>query len=315
MSLLRVPQNRPLAVAEAASRRLLPNLGRRLGNSDATFVMPAVLLMAALVFFPTGYAIWISLMHWNLAEGTPRTFVGLRNYDFLIHDARFWGALSRTLVFAGVSTLVTLALGFALALLLNRRLPGKTIFRTLLIIPMVATPVVVGLTWRFMYDPQLGMINWLLSLVGAGPIAFLGQTGTSLPSVIFTDIWQNTPFAFLILLAGLESLPPEPFESAQIDGSGAWATFRYVTLPMMKGPIVVAVLFRLMFSFNVFDTIYVMTGGGPGRSSETLSMYAYKLGFLQWEMGQSAAAALISLVLIIVLARLILRMLQKPASS
>jgi len=311
----RVQQNRPTGASGTPPRRLLAEVGRRLGNSDATFVMPAVVLMAALVLFPTAYAIWLSFMHWNLAEGTPRTFVGLGNYGFLLHDQRFWGALARTFAFSAASTALTLVLGLLLALVLNRPLPGRSVFRTLLIVPMVATPVVVGLTWRFMYDPQLGMVNWFLGLFGIGTIAFLGQTSTSLPSVIVTDIWMNTPFAFLILIAGLESLPPEPFESAQIDGAGAWATFRYITLPMMKGPIMVALLFRLMFSFNVFDTLYVMTGGGPGRSSETLSMYAYKLGFLQWEMGRSAAAALISLVVIIVLARLILRGLRVPAGA
>jgi multiple sugar transport system permease protein len=175
---------------------------------------------------------------------------------------------------------------------------------------MIITPVVVGLTWRFMYNPELGMINYLLSLMGFEKIAFLGKVGTSLPSVIITDVWQYTPFALLILLAGLESLPKEPFEAAQIDGASASQTFMKITLPMMKGPILVTILFRVMFSFNTFDTIYVMTGGGPGRSSETLTMYAYRLGFEQWHLGESAAAALIMLILVTILSRFILRLLR-----
>jgi multiple sugar transport system permease protein len=288
---------------------------RRLVESDASFVMPAVVFMAALVVFPTIYAAWISLTHWNLATGAPRTFAGLHNYGDLLSESRFWGALARTLVFCAASTLLTLIVGMALALLLNRRLPGKTVFRTLLIVPMVVTPVVVGLAWRFMYNPDLGMVNWFLGLFGVEPIAFLGQTGTSLPAVIFTDVWEYTPFAFLILLAGLESLPKEPFEAAELDGSSAVRTFWHITLPMMKGPLAVALLFRLMFSFNVFDTLYVMTGGGPGRSSETLSMYSYRLGFTQWEVGKAAAAALISLVLITVLARVIVRYARLQTES
>jgi multiple sugar transport system permease protein len=158
------------------------------------------------------------------------------------------------------------------------------------------------------------MINYLISTLGFEKIAFLGKTSTSLPAVIVTDIWQYTPFALLILLAGLESLPKEPFEAAQIDGASESRIFWWITLPMMKGPILVAILFRVMFSFNTFDTIYVMTGGGPGRSSETLVMYAYRLGFEQWHMGESAAVAIIMLVLVTFLARLIIRTL-KPAQA
>jgi multiple sugar transport system permease protein len=297
----------PAGQAHAGRMRLL---GARLANSDASFVMPAVLFMAALVLFPTVYAVFVSLTHWNLTDGTPRTWAGLSNYGDLLHDRRFWAALTRTLVFAAASTVFTLALGMGLALLLNRPLPGKYVFRTMLLVPMVMTPVVVGLTWRFMYSPDLGMVNWFLGLFGMDPVAFLGSTGTALPAVIVTDVWEYTPFALLILLAGLESLPPEPFEAAQLDGSSALRTFWHITLPMMKGPLAVALLFRVMFSFNVFDTLFVMTGGGPGRSSETLVMYAYKMGFTEWEIGKSAAAALVALVLVTVIAKAILRLVR-----
>jgi multiple sugar transport system permease protein len=290
-------------------------LAARMGNSDASFLMPAVVFMAALVLFPTAYAVFVSLTNWNLTDGTPRTFAGLSNYAEFLHDRRFWAALARTVVFAAVSTVFTLVLGMALALLLNRPLPGKNLFRTLMIVPMVMTPVVVGLTWRFMYSPDLGMVNWFLGVFGMHPIAFLGQTGTALPAVILTDVWEYTPFALLILLAGLESLPPEPFEAAQLDGASAFRTFWHITLPMMKAPLAVALLFRVMFSFNVFDTLYVMTGGGPGRSSETLVMYAYKLGFSEWEIGKSAAAVLIALVLITLLARAIIRLIRIGEAS
>jgi len=273
------------------------------------FLMPAVITMILLVLFPTVFAIVISLSRWNLTESETRTFIGLTNYFSLMSEARFWEALGRTAVFMTISTSISLVLGMVLALLLNRPLPAKNLFRSLLIAPMVVTPVVVGLTWRFMYNPELGMINYLISLFGFEKIAFLGKTTTSLPSVIITDIWQYTPFALLILLAGLESLPREPFEAAQIDGASEAQTFWWITLPMMKGPLLVAVLFRVMFSFNTFDTIYVMTGGGPGRSTETLVMYAYRLGFEQWHMGESAAVAIIMLVIIIVLSRLIIRTL------
>jgi multiple sugar transport system permease protein len=304
---------RPALSGFERSRGSMRLLAARVGNSDASFVLPAVIFMVALVLVPTVYAGYLSLTHWNLTEGTPKTFIGLRNYRELLGEHRFWASLLRTLIFAAASTILTLGLGFLLALLLNRPLPGRNLFRSLLIVPMVVTPVVVGLTWRFMYDPNLGMANWLLGLLGVKPIAFLGQTTTAFSAVIATDVWEYTPFALLILLAGLESLPPEPFEAAQIDGASRLATLWHITLPMMKGPLAVALLFRLMFSFNVFDTLYVMTGGGPGRSSETLVMYAYRIGFTQWEVGKAAAAALISLVLITVIAKLIIRTVRLQA--
>jgi multiple sugar transport system permease protein len=295
--------------ARAVSRAL-----SSLSDWDAGFLLPAVILMVALVIFPTIFALAISLTRWNLTESEARTFVGLANYANLLREARFWEALGRTGVFTLSSTVMTLVLGMGLAVLLNRPLPVRNLFRTLLIVPMVITPVVVGLTWRFMYNPELGMVNWLLSELGFEKIAFLGKTTTSLVSVMVTDVWQYTPFALLILLAGLESLPKEPFEAAQLDGASEVETFWWITLPMMKGTLLVAVLFRVMFSFNTFDTIYVMTGGGPGRSSETLVMYAYRLGFEQWHMGESAVVAIIMLVLVTLLARVIIRAIRSGQS-
>jgi len=286
-----------------------------LASWDGGFILPATGLMILLVIFPTLYTLGLSFVRWNLTEARPPTFVGLENYAFLVGETRFWEALGRTLIFTGVSSGVTLASGMTLALLLNRPLPAKNFIRTLLIVPMVVTPVVVGLTWRFMYNPELGMINFLLGELGFETIAFLGKIGTSLASVMVTDIWQYTPFALLILLAGLESLPTEPFEAARIDGASSFRMFWALTLPMMKGPILVATLFRVMFSFNTFDTIYVMTGGGPGRSSETLVMYAYRLGFEHWHMGESAAAALIMLILVTVFSRVILKVARASRSE
>jgi multiple sugar transport system permease protein len=287
----------------------------RFASWDGGFVLPATLLLVLLVIFPTLYTLALSFVRWNLTEAEPPSFAGLANYAFLFREARFWDSLGRTLIFTVVSTATTLAIGMGLALLLNRPLPAKNLFRTLLIVPMIVTPVVVGLTWRFMYNPELGMINFLISELGFDKFAFLGRTTTSLASVMVTDIWQYTPFALLILLAGLESLPVEPFEAAWIDGASAANIFWLITLPMMRGPILVAILFRVMFSFNTFDTIYVMTGGGPGRSSETLVMYAYRLGFEQWHMGQSAAAALIMLGLVTLFSRIILKVLRESKAA
>ena len=287
----------------------------RFTASNWSFILPGLLVLVCLVVFPTIYTLVISLTRWDLAEATPRIFVGLTNYAFLLGESRFWLALGRTVAFTGTSTLLTLVAGMSLAVMMNRPLPAKSFFRTILIVPMILTPVVVGLTWRFLYNPELGLINYLISLLGLEKIAFLGQVNTALPAVILTDVWQYAPFAFLILLSGLESLPVEPFEAAQIDGASPWQIFWAITLPLMRGPIIVAILFRVMFSFNTFDTIYVMTGGGPGRATETLTMYAYRLGFQEWRMGESAAAALFMLVLITVVTRVILNILKSSDSE
>lgn len=270
--------------------------GRRItADSYGLFMTPAIIVTIALVVIPTCYAIWISLTDWNLTSGKSRSFIGIQNYVDLFYDTRFWSSMARTLVFAISTLALNVVLGFALALLLNRRLPGKALFRTLLIVPQVVTPVVVGLTWRFMYDPSLGIVNWVLRFFGGNSIAFLGQSGTALMAVIVTFVWEYTPFVFLILLAGLEGLPKEPFEAAKIDGASRIATHWHITIPMMKGPISVALLFQVMFSFGVFDIIYIMTGGGPGRATETLVMYAYKLGFVTFDIGHASAAALLLL--------------------
>lgn len=287
--------------------------GKLLGwaSSDYSFILPALFYLLLIVVFPTLYALRLSLQRWNLTEATPARFVGLSNYFGLVVDDRFWLALVRTFIFIVATSAMSLVLGLGLALLLNRPLPGKNVFRTLLIVPMLMSPVVVGLTWRFMYNPELGMINYALGLLGFEPIAFLGRTETALAALIVTDVWEYTPFALLILLAALESLPREPFEAAEIDGASSFQVFRWLALPMLRYPLLVAVVFRLLLSFNTFDTIYVMTGGGPGRSSETLMMYNYRLAFQQWHMGESAALSIIMLVIVTVASKLILRLIPR----
>lgn len=280
-------------------------------SSDYGFILPALVLLVLIVIFPTLYALRLSLFRWNLTEATPATFAGLSNYAALLADDRFWLALVRTFIFIVATSAISLVLGLGLALLLNRPLPGKNVFRTLLIVPMLMSPVVVGLTWRFMYNAELGMISYALRLLGFEAIAFLGRTETALAALIITDVWEYTPFMLLILLAALESLPREPFEAAEIDGGSSFQIFRWLTLPMLRYPMLVALLFRLMFSFNTFDTIYVMTGGGPGRSSETLTMYNYRLAFQQWHMGESAALSIIMLVIVIVASKLVLRLIPR----
>lgn len=279
---------------------------KKFTDSDYSFILTGLITLLALVVYPTIYALQLSLKKWNLTESTKQKFVGLSNYINILLDERFLNALTRTLIFVLVGAALSLVLGFILALLLNRNFPGKGIIRTCLIVPMIVTPVVVGLAWRFMYNAELGMINYFLELLGFEQFAFLGNMYTALPAIIITDVWQYTSFVMLILLAGLESLSPVPFEAAKIDGANGWQIFRYLTLPLMKGTILVAVLFRIMLSFSAFDTIFVMTGGGPGRASETLMMYVYRLGFEHWHMGKASAVGIIMLFTLIIISKSII---------
>jgi multiple sugar transport system permease protein len=288
---------------------------RRFFDSYYSFIIPGVVALVVLVLYPTIYALQLSLKKWNLTESTVQEFIWFSNYLTIFGEPRFLYAFGRTIMFVAVSTGVSIAIGFLLAVLLNRNLRGKGIIRTCLIVPMVMTPVVVGLTWRFMYNTELGMINYFLDLLGFAKYPFLGRTGTALSAIIVTDIWQYSPFTTLILLAGLESLSPAPFEAADIDGANAWQKLRYITLPLMRGPILVAVLFRVMLSFSAFDTIFVMTGGGPGRSSETLIMYVYRLAFEHWHMGKASAVGIIMLISLIVISKTIINFARKGITA
>ncbi|KIL39151.1 sugar ABC transporter permease [Gordoniibacillus kamchatkensis] len=243
------------------------------------WLSPAIVILSAFSVIVLGYSIYLSLQNINLVKQA-HAFVGLSNFADLLHDGRAWSSVGKTLKFSVIATFVELILGLAIALYFNREFRGRRIVRTLMLIPMIMTPVVSGLIWRIFYDPNAGIINYFLSVIGLGnKYDWLGNVDLAMFAVILSDVWQWTPFVFLILASSLDALPGEPLEAAKVDGATRLQTFWHVVLPLMKPSLLIAFLLRMMDSIKTFDIIYVMTRGGPSLSTETTNMYAYIQGF------------------------------------
>jgi multiple sugar transport system permease protein len=271
---------------------------------------PTLLILLGLLAFPTVYVLVVSLRDFQLTAGptAERPFVGLENYASLLSDPSFFAALGRSLVFTVTSVGLTFVLGLAIALLLNRRdIPGVGFTRTVILVPLILTPLVIGATYRFMLETDNGIVNELLGFVGLGPIPFLADPTWAMVSVILVDAWQWTPFATLVLLAGLESLPAEPFEAARVDGASRWSTLWFITLPLLAAPIAVVLLIRTMDAFREFDKIFIMTAGGPGTATETLPLFLYRIGFQDFDMGSASATGLVMLIIVTIVSLLFVR--------
>lgn len=275
---------------------------------------PTLAVLLVLAIYPSLYAIYISFHLWYLERpelGQP--FVGLANYWELITSSDFWNSIKVTSIFVTSSVASTFLVGLGLALLLNEEFRGRGIIRTVLIFPLVLTPVVVGFNWRFMYSETVGVIPYLLELIGIRVGAILGKPAPAMVAVILVDIWQWTPFMLLILLSGLQMIPREPYESAELDGATSWQKFRYITLPLLRPAILVALVMRTMDALKTFDTIWVITGGGPGSSTELLTVLGYKITFEWFRIGGGSAYAIIILLISIVIANLYIRYLVKES--
>jgi multiple sugar transport system permease protein len=285
-----------------APSRALSEAGRSATRSRdflvrVAFPAPALVSIVALLVFPTAYNAYISLFNWYVSR--PREWIGLGNYaEMVLRDDRFWGALGRTAYLTLLTIPPELALGTAIAVLLRQRIPGSGLLRVLFMLPMVATPVAMALVWSMLLTPTGGLINHLLEQVGLPPSLWATHPDTVMPSLALVDIWQWTPMVTLIVLAGLESLPREPFEAAVIDGASAWQSFRVITLPLLQPTLAVAAMFRTIDGLKNFDVIYVITQGGPGTSSETLNVYIYQTGFNYLHLGYSSALIMVLLALV-----------------
>jgi multiple sugar transport system permease protein len=269
------------------------------------FSLPAVLFILIMMAFPIGYTVYISLTEWSMSALQPPKFVGLLNYTkMLTHDIRFLKAAWRTFSFTAMAVSIEAVLGVMLATLLNRDFPGKNFIKTLFLLPMVATPVAIGMVWLLMFEPTIGFMNYFIGKFGIPPQVWLGSEAMALPSLALVDIWQWTPMIALIVLAGLVSLPHDPFEAAAVDGASSWQVFWKITLPMLRPTIGVAIILRTIDALKTFDIIYAMTQGGPNYATETLNIYGYTLGFSYFQMG--TASSLLMIFFAIVMAVVIL---------
>jgi multiple sugar transport system permease protein len=266
------------------------------------FVAPAILALGTVVLFPTVYLFWMSVTHWVVTD--PETyFAGAENFQRLFAATDFWRAARVTLVYLILSSglMVFLALGLALVLSEQR---SAGIFRALVVMPLVIPPVVAAFTWRFLLNSEMGFIGaFLLPSVGFTRSLLADPVG-ALVSVVIADVWSRTPFMFLIFLAALQSIPNDYYEAARIDGANTLQQFFFVTLPMMSGAIVVALLFRVIDAINTFELIYVMTKGGPGRATQTLSILGWKTAFQGFDLGGSAALGVVMLLITLICAQI-----------
>jgi multiple sugar transport system permease protein len=281
------------------------------------FLLPPLIVLFAITIYPFAFGIYNSFHNWVLYKPQlGRPFVGLEQYVRIFTDSNFWLALKNTLIYVSLSVSCSILLGFAQALVLSRNeIRGKGIVRSILIIPLVVTPVVVGFAFRFMYNADLGVLPWLLEEVGIRIPRILGDPSWALFAVILVDIWNQTPLAFLVLLAAIQSINPELYEVAAIDGSSYWQSLRHITVPLLRRAFLVVLLIRTIDAFKAFDILYVMTEGGPGRSTEILSLFGYRLAFVGWRMGTASAFALILFYIIVAISTLYIRLIRQEENN
>ena len=270
-------------------------------------LFPTVILLFLLTVFPLLYSLALSLHSWDATDRLEGwEFRGLGNYRDAFTDPSVISSFRVTAIFIGGTVLAEIVLGLLIALLLYRQTWGHGLTRTIIMLPMMTTPVVVGLIWRLMYNTDIGWMNYGLSLIGLPGIDWLGSANTARLSVGIAEVWEWTPFVVLVLLAARQSLPVEPFEAAKVDGAKRSQTFYYLTLPFLLPAIVVCVLLRVIDSFKYFDLFYVLTGGGPGNSTEVISLHTYKQGFNFFNMGYAAALSYLMLFAVVIFANVVI---------
>ncbi len=285
--------------------RLLPYL----------LLSPALVLLAGMLY-PFGLGLYYSFTSYWLQYPNRFRFVWLDNYVSLLGEPLFVRALEFTLGFTLVAVVLQVGLGLAVALLLHGRIPGRSVIRALMLLPLMMPPVITALMWKIMMaSTNAGILNYALSFLGVDPINWFGSTQGAIVSVLIIDTWGNLPFVALILLGALQALPTEPYEAARVDGAGPVAVLRYVTLPLLSPFIVLVVLFRTMDSLRIFDVIYATTLGGPNDATTNLQIMAYQYSFQWYQMGKGMAQVIVLLLLVVIVSYLLMRLWNRAAES
>jgi multiple sugar transport system permease protein len=276
---------------------------------------PALVLLAGMIY-PFGLGLYYSFTSYWLQYPNRFRFVWLDNYVDLMSEPLFGRALEFTLGFTLVAVVVQVGLGLAVALFLHGRIPGRSVIRALMLLPLMIPPVITALMWKIMMaSTNAGILNHLLSFIGVDPVNWFGSTQGAVASVLIIDTWGNLPFVALILLGGLQALPSEPYEAARVDGAGPVAILRYVTLPLLSPFIVLVVLFRTMDSLRIFDVIYATTQGGPNDATTNLHIMAYQYAFQWYQMGKGMAQAIVLLLLVVIVSYLLMRLWNRASES
>lgn len=260
---------------------------------------PAIITLFLIVVLPIAYNIYLAFTKWTIGLGDPR-WIGLDNFIDLFTDERVWNGLKVMVLFSGFSLTLELVLGLMIALYFNREFKGGELVQTIYIFPFAATPVAVSLIWRIMLNPEIGVMNYLLSLIGLPGSLWVSSADTVILSLVMVDVWKWTPMITLIVLAGLKSLPQDPYEAAQIDGANIFQIFWHITLPLIRPVLIAALMLRSLDNLKEFDMIYTITQGGPGIASETLYLYSYKVGFNFFKAGYGSALMVIVFLIVLV---------------
>jgi len=276
----------------------MANLWVRSANERFAFLMalPALLLIGALVLYPLVSSL---VMSFQMERNGEEAFVGLRNYSVALMSSSFANALGNTVVFTTLAVGIEVTLGLTLAMLLQAHgARARRLFRSLIILPLMISPTVAALEWGWLYNDRYGLFDYITSKLGFGSPLWLSNPRLALFSIIAVDVWIATPFAVLVFSAALQSIPAEPLEAARVDGANRWQVFRYVQLPFLKPALLVVVLIRAMDAFRVFDIVYILTGGGPGVSTQTLSVYIFQTGFTFLNLERASALSFVMLCMI-----------------
>ena len=301
-----------LATAAPSDRPLAAAWRRRIQPGPTLLILPSVLVIGVLLIYPVLYGMFLSLFDYRMTFSPDRVFIGLRNYQKLLFETPdFLNSVRVTAQFTAITVVLEFAIGLSIALLLTQHLPARPFFRALILLPLMVPPLVSGLLWRLMYDHELGVLSFIVRSLGGAPPVFLGDPGIALFAVSLTEVWRATPFMVLVLLAALQSVPAELHEAAEIDGAGRFDRFRAVTFPLILPVVLIALLFRTVDVLRTFDLIYLLTQGGPGITTEVLSMFIYRYGFQSFDMGQTSAASMLLFALTAIVCVVYLRLITR----
>ena len=305
------------AIQESPSQKVIPRVRPRFAwLSDRvliwTFLSPTMLLLLAIAIFPLIWSLYLSFTQYSVIKDadTGPVPIGLRNYERLLNNPEVWERFATTARFVIPAVGFELLLGFGLAMLLNRKFTGRGIIMTMMLVPMMLSPLIVALFWRYMYRPDTGVINyWIHDVFGFPRVLWLTDLNTALWSLVIVDIWQWTPFIMLIALAGLSAVPKYLYEASEVDRASEWFKFRHITLPLVTPLLLIAILFRVMDSYKMFDQAYALNISG--ESNQVLSIFLYQMAFRDFNTGRGSALGYIMLIVIIALANLLIRVLNQ----
>ncbi|MEW6492681.1 MAG: sugar ABC transporter permease [Cyanobacteriota bacterium] len=280
-------------------------------------VLPAIIVLFLVFAYPIGRAFWLSLFTQNLGTQLKVEFSGLDNYVRMVGDGRFWRSMWNTSVFTAASVFLELVLGMGVALVLNQSFKGRGIVRTITLIPWALPTALMGLAWAWIFNDQFGVVNDILRRVGVidTGITWLGNPTLAMIAVILADVWKTTPFIAILLLAGLQSISNDLYEAHSIDGASPWQSFWKITVPLLMPQIVIALLFRFAQAFGIFDLIQVMTGGGPGGATETVSIYIYSTVMRYLDFGYGAALVVVTFLLLVLAVAIAAYFLSKSRAN